>query len=250
MLAYYGPEWESLASRMVGRWCPSFSGATGLQLPDTTGRNHGSLVGFANNASDAYVFQALNFNGIDNNVIVPVRTPALTQLTLSVWARLRTTGGNGTGFSRLFSRSNVSEFAMSYQSSGLAVALNGTTNVFSYTNPGTRFDHICATWTGSTVRVFVNGVSIGSASFSGTIAASTTSIYLGSASVVQRVVDGLCDDFMILNTALTANEAELIYEQGRGGGMLREPPKRRSFFVPTLPFPVRRRSSRFLAFPG
>jgi hypothetical protein len=55
---------------------------------------------------------------------------------------------------------------------------------------------------------------------------------------------------LLMDAAPTASEIGFIYEQGRGGGLVHEPPRRRSFFVPTLPFPVRRRSSRFLAFPG
>jgi hypothetical protein len=231
MLAYYPPEWESLQSRIVGRWCPSFSGNTGLQLPDTSGfGNHGTLTNM--DAASDWVASggklALDFDGADDGVTASFRTQATTQLTMSVWARLRSTGGSGTGFSRLFSRANVSEFAMSYQSSGLAVAINGTTNVFAYNAPGTRFDHLCATWNGATVTAFVNGVSIGSASFSGTIAASTTTLNLGGVSGLQRTIDGLADDWIVFNTAPTANDLRFIYEQGRGGGLLLQPPRRRS----------------------
>ena len=210
---------------IVGRWVPS-AGATGYRLVDRSGRsNHGTLTNM--DAASDWVASggklALDFDGADDGVTASFRTQATTQLTMSVWARLRSTGGSGTGFSRLFSRANVSEFAMSYQSSGLAVAINGTTNVFAYTAPGTRFDHLCATWNGATVTAFVNGVSIGSASFSGTIAASTTTLNLGGVSPLQRTIDGLADDWIFYNTALTANEVREIYRRGRGFGVFPEP---------------------------
>jgi hypothetical protein len=163
---------------------------------------------------------SLDFDGTDDGVTANFRTQATTQLTMSAWARLRSTGGSGTGFSRLFSRANVSEFAMSYQSSGLAVAINGTTNVFAYTATGTRFDHLCATWNGTTVTAFVNGASIGSASFSGTIAASTTTLNLGGVSGLQRTIDGLADDWRLYLRALTAADVRQLWQLGRGNMLI------------------------------
>jgi len=212
---------EALHPRLfpdAGWYCPSLQSPGGTRLHDLRGSNWGTLNNM-DQATDWVVSGgrgALDFDGGDDGATANFRTRATTQLTMSVWARLRSTGGSGTGFSRLFSRANVSEFAMSYQGSGLAIAINGTTNVFAYTAPGTRFDHLCATWNGTTVTAFVNGVSIGSASFSGTIAASTTTLNLGGVSGLQRTIDGLADDWRLYLRALTAADVRQLWQLGRG----------------------------------
>jgi hypothetical protein len=39
------------------------------------------------------------------------------------------------------------------------------------------------------------------------------------------------DDVALINTAITASEVRFLYDQGRGGGMLYQPPRRRSYSV-------------------
>ena len=213
---------------LFGAWCPSL-GATGFRLVNRSQyRNDGTLT---NMASTAWVTSggkiALEFDGVDDSIAASLITPATTQLTLSCWARLRSTGGQGTGFSRLFARANTSQFAFSYTNAGLAVAINGTTNSFAYTASSTTFEHFVATWDGATVRCFVNGTQIGSAAYSGTLAASTTAINLGGVGGLQRTVDGFADDWRLYLRALTSAEIRQLYIGGRGFGLFPERPRRR-----------------------
>ena len=213
---------------LVGAWCPSL-GATGFRLLDRSGRNnHGTLTNMDSTAwatSEGKV--ALDFDGIDDSVLAALITPATTQLTMSCWARLFSTGGQGTGFSRLFSRANVSQFAMSYTVSGLAIAINGATSNFAYTASATAFAHLVATWDGSTIRTFVNGSQIGSAAYSGTLAASATVLNLGGVLGLQRTVDGFVDDWRLFYRAVTHAEIRQMYQRGRGFGLLPEAPMQR-----------------------
>ena len=255
MTAYYGPEWESLASRIVGRWCPSFSGNTGFQLPDTTVRNHGVLTNFANNCNDAYVANpdrvALSFNNVNNTVSIPsipsIRSGAIT---VSIWYYP-------------FSVAGINQiFAQWSPASGLIAFRNGTSLSWQIGNRVTTsavfaanvWHHVvCFRLESGTLRVMVNGL-LDAGSTTTTNQSSTEPFLLGGPVAGAGTLAGNClmDDVIVFHASITANEARFLYEQGRGGGMLREPPKHRSFFVPTLPtpLPVRRRSSRFLAFPG
>jgi len=213
---------------LVGAWCPSL-GATGFRLLDRSGRNnHGTLTNMAATAWQTSGGKiALDFDSADDSISAPLNTPATTQLTMSCWARLRSTGGQGTGFSRMFARANTSQFALSYTNSGLAVAINGTTNNFAHAASSTTFEHFVATWDGATVRMHVNGAQLGSASYSGTIAASTTAINLGGISGLQRTVDGFVDDWRLSLLALSPTEIRQLYIGGRGYGLLSERPRRR-----------------------
>jgi hypothetical protein len=282
LTAYYSPEWEGLASRIVDRWTPSLTGNTGLQLPSTLGRNHGTLTNFSNNANDAYVASpdrlALNFDGGNDYVtsIGSLGSFSFVQNTMrfgfSWWMQLATTGtrytiagstnasaergfvlifengaGVGTRAIRLLAFRGVSGSAVSdFRSADNAIA-------------DTDWHHVAITaaGNGNSGRVFVDGRQL-----STTVTTNLNALATGNSTRTLTIgsqtngftlpFGGQLDDLIIFNAPPTDNEVRFIYDQGRGGGMLREPAKRRSFFVPTLPtpFPVRRRSSRFLTFPG
>ncbi len=271
MTAYYGPEWESLQSRMVDRWCASFTGNTGLQSPSTLGRNHGVLTNFGNNGNDAYVADpdklAINFNGSNNSVQVSATYSALISskiFSLSLWMRTSATNTTTFPFSlgNSASDSAVCGFRMSTGTGTITFFYRDNAGNFVFPGGPTvvnngKWNHVVAVANGSTAQLYVNGRADGEAASisSGTSVLGASTINrvtigaLGRISVIA-FYSGLLDDAIIFNTALTASEVLFLYEQGRGGGLLREPPKRRAFFVPTLPFPVRRRSSRFLTFPG
>jgi hypothetical protein len=260
MLAYYPPEWESLQSRVVGRWCPSFSGNTGLQLPDTMGRNHGTLTNFANNGNDAYVSSGGNtsllfrnqrnvqYNRVDINT---VSLSAQTRFSVSAWANLSSLVPNfGAG---VFCWGNLAQFNSDVF---LFVGSNGIINIqinngadgsaTASSFPVGSWVHIALVFNGSgttnaqRMQLHINGIEQ-TLSFAGYTVPSSTStlsnttvfrlgayLEINDASAYQW--NGFLDDFILFdrNTTLTANEVRFIYEQGRGGGLLMQPPRRRS----------------------
>ncbi len=269
MTAYYGPEWESLASRIVGRWCPSFTGNAGLQLPDTTGRNHGVLTSFANNANTAYVTSfdklALDFNGLNNRVRCGfIANFPGNSFTASAWIRALPSPPAGNG-NMVISNLNA---PLTQGLHFIALSSSGQINVAAATGGGavgitvgpdlrdSTWHHVCTVRNGSIVgtngSVYLDGRLLGTANFGSLSIPSTEQLQIGQRADngFNQVFFGQLDDVILCGSPFSAAEVSFIYDQGRGGGMLREPPKRRSFFVPTLPLPVRRRSSRFLAFPG
>lgn len=250
MFAYYGPEWESLQNRMIGRWCPSFPGATGLQLPDTMGTNHGTLTNFANNGNDSYVASpgrlALNFDGVNDNVEIAANNRLALNInngnfTVSFWARVESAISGG--LCSLASSANVLRWNINtgipinftggqLPTGGIAISraasvIGGSTVVF----PVGVFVHVLAAFTSTSNTVFLNGEPspiVGGLPNTGII----TRIFLGSsASGGAASSFGQCqlDDFIFFGGVLTANEGRFIYEQGRGGGMLYQPPRRRSY---------------------
>jgi hypothetical protein len=259
MLAYYGPEWKSLESRMVDRWCTSFSGNTGLQFPSTMGRNHGVLTNFANNGNDAYVASpdrlALNFDGSNDYVtsIGNLDSFAFIQNTmrfsLSFWMKLAATGtryaiaGNTSasaekGFWLRFENGlgigtrAIGLFVTRGVAGSPVAAFQSSDNAIN----DTEWHHVAVTAAGdgdsgrifvdgkqlsTTVQTNLNALSTGDSTRSLTIASQTNGFTFP--------FGGQLDDFIIFNTALSPNEVRFIYEQGRGGGLLMQPPRRRSF---------------------
>jgi hypothetical protein len=253
MFAYYGPEWESLQSRMVDRWCTSFTGNTGLQLPSTMGRNHGTLTNFSNNGNDAYVTSpdrlALNFDGSNDAVIIPdnnALNPA-TGLTLSAWVR----HVGATAYKQIFAKaagtsSNQRQYGLYIVGGagpGPANGLGFETRTASTveqgfgTVPTGEWTHVAGTYNGSLMAFYINGVSVGTAAQSGTITIQASDLFIGQfATGGFSTFNGQIDDVILCNTAVTANEVRFIYEQGRGGGMLYQPPRRRSYFASVTTF--------------
>jgi hypothetical protein len=249
MLAYYGPEWESLASRMVDRWCTSFSGNTGLQFPSTMGRNHGVLTNFANNGNTSYVASqeklALQFNGTNNHVdFGDVLNFERTQpFAIAAWVRARSFASAGSiankmqsanlrGYLFFYNTDATVGFILRSASAGnrISVATTGaalTLNVWA---------HVVVVYNGTSqasgVRFFANGDSMAASIAENTLSATTVnsqSLLIGGRAIFNDLfVSAEIDDTIIFNTALTSNEVRFIYDQGRGGGLLYQPPRRRS----------------------
>jgi hypothetical protein len=207
------------------------TGNTGLQLPSVMGRNHGVLTNFSNNGNDAYVTGpdrlALNFDGSNDYVSFPA--PASLQVgptgfpgTWSIWVYRRASGGaayfceNGFYcFNFAATTATIGVWGFDRTLSGLAL---------------NRWQHIALSFNGSnTIAAYLDGALQGTTT--GTSAANFSTMFnftIGARLSTASYLNGIVDDFIIFNAALTANEVRFIYEQGRGGGLLMQPPRRRS----------------------
>jgi hypothetical protein len=239
MLAYYEPEWESLASRMVDRWCTSFTGNTGLQSPSTMGRNHGVLTNFANNGNDAYVAvqdrTALNFDGVNDRVAVSTLSLNTLDFAISFWAQQRGAGAIGMPIGN----STTTDSYIWFRSGNYLRFQMPTGNVEFNLTTFTAMRHYCLFSTPSTaaisaINLFVDGVSIGAL----TLAAGTFTVnsigdgYSSSAFPFPGVID----DVIVFGQGLRPHEPRFLFEQGRGGGLLYQPPRRRSYFAQVTTF--------------
>lgn len=243
MLAYYGPEWESLASRMVDRWCTSWTGNTGLQFPSTMGRNHGTLTNFANNGNDAYVASpdrlALGFDGSNDHVTTTCPGVTTTRRAVSVWFRTSVNLSNfqyagivrwGTATS--FPADTGKDFGVqfgtdaNFGTNGFGISQYGNAVAVSGFNDG-KWHHGYIDSVGSLYSIYVDGIFRTSKTMTTNATAGTVVIGRTSYGGVEYF-PGQLDDIILFSTNLTPNEIQFIYEQGRGGGLLMQPPRRRS----------------------
>ena len=68
--------------------------------------------------------------------------------------------------------------------------------------------HMAATYDGSTVRLFINGVQVASAAFSGSITSSTNPLRIGGNSIWGEYFQGMIDEVRIYNRALSQPEIQ------------------------------------------
>jgi hypothetical protein len=239
MLAYYGPEWESLQSRILNRWCPSFTGATSLHLPDASGRNPGLLVGDRNTCWQSIDGgTALVFNGTSeyaNARIQPIDL-ATDSVTVSFWNR-NTTGTTGV-YASLASSTNGTPFLI-FQASGTAITLthrnnsSGDAQAIGGTWQSANWRLLTGILTPTSLTLLINGIQVATTSRTAgaTSLNQVTFAALNRAGSLSNYASSQIDDITLFRGALSIFDIKFIYEQGRGGGLLMQPPIRRSYYA-------------------
>lgn len=239
MLAYYGPEWEGLQGRIVGRWTPSFSGPNGLHVPDNTGQNHGVLLGDRNacwQTSDGKT--ALVFNGTTEHVVAIALNPfgnlATDSLTFNFWSR-NPTGTSGT-LAGLASSTDSFPFLV-FQNFGSSLRLftrffgSNDRSITGGTFQSSEWRMITGVLVPNAISLFINGVFTASTTRTVPQATTLNQLTLGAlnrAGSLSQYAACQIDDVTIFRDALNPQEINWAYEKGRGGGLLYQPPRRRS----------------------
>jgi hypothetical protein len=255
MIGYYTKEWEALAPSIVYRSCPSFTGNTGLQLPDISRlAAHSTLSNFANNANDAYITSpdklALNFDGVNDIAQSSISLPAFSSMSISCWFHptswtntanaVPVICGTAVNFRPFYlvaipGSSGIRFQLINHSSGGLKAVQIGLPAIGTWT-------HIIATWDGgnadSSFSMYSNGIlRTGTYATTGTVAGTLPGnrVRLGASYDGTGPYSGMLDDVIIFNNvALTAPEARFVFEQGRGGGLLYRPERRKTYFVPPV----------------
>ncbi len=217
--------YSSEVSTMVGALVAAygFDETSGTRALDSSGKgNHGTLLN-ATRSTTAKFGQALSFNG-SNSLVTVGDTSSLdltNGMTLMAWVR-------PTDWASSWKSLIVKE-----RSGGLAYALNANSDASKPNNslrigssdqnlsagnhlPTNAWTHLAATYDGTTQRLFVNGVQVGSRSptQTGTINVSANPLRIGGNTVLAgRYFKGLIDEVRVYNRALIQEEIAAIRDQ-------------------------------------
>lgn len=216
---------------LVGWW--TFDGNTMQQnVGDSSGSdNSGYIVAAATSTQVAAgpIGQALKFNGTNQYVRIPssysINLP--NTLTLSAWVKFPSLGTGGV----------ISKQGVNFQyyldvdwSSGafdfsLANSAGNSHTLLSYTNNGAfiwsyanKWTLITATYDGTTMSMYVNGVLVKQQAYASPIYTGADNLYIGSINTTSNF-SGTIDDARIYNRALSAAEIQRLYQQGTGSHM-------------------------------
>jgi hypothetical protein len=228
MLAYWERDCEWMGDGLQLAICPSFTGPTGLAALDVSGRpNHGTLTNMDRNT--AWVTGGLNFDG-SNDVVTIAQPQYVYPLSINFWVRITAVHNayvlvftNGTTTDASFGFvSNQQDLRIGSQTSlagnlSLGVLSNWTMLTFVLTSPTSR-------------SMFINGMPNGIFTASASLP-TMSSLRFGGGDFGSRKLNGLSDDLRVYNRSLTAAEIRQMYERDRGGGMLHQPPTRRSYYA-------------------
>jgi hypothetical protein len=225
---------------LVGAWCPSFTGATGLQLADISGQaNHGVLTGMDRNTSwqTSGGKDALDFDGVNDQVNLGSSVVLDTRsFTISFWAA-QTGGASAT--MPIGNRNTTNSYVWFRSANYLRMAFPLGTIEFTSVTSFVGWSHYILTGRTSSSGLSSIGLSVNSIPQSpiNLLDSTFTVNTLGAGYSGAFWFLGQIDDARIYNRPLTQPEIQLLYTGGRGAGMLREPPRRRSFQGVTIPRP-------------
>lgn len=177
--------------------------------------------------------KAVTLNGTSGDMACPaaVDPSTFTALTIECWVKLSTltlstspalfanevVGASHKGVVLFF---NSTATALNFL---LGNGTTATTCTGSFTFATGTWYHLAATWDGSTMTVYVNGVSKGTASFTGPIASSTNNLTLGHNPGGTDFFTGSVDEFAVYPSSLpvtTLLEHYNVANQAQGGAGL------------------------------
>ncbi|MFM7534723.1 MAG: choice-of-anchor C family protein, partial [Acidimicrobiales bacterium] len=214
-----------LAAGLVGHWKLDETG--GLAAADATGRaNHGTLTDMAGTEWTPGVRGgALRFD-VGDRVRVPNRPELSPTAGVSVAAWVNRTAPTGS-FDPIVKKSNgAGDFALEYTASGaivFSVYVGGTWRQSpTVTVPDGSWSHLVGTYDGQAVRLYRNGVEVGSGTAaSGSIVTSTSELHLaGDPAIPTRSLRGLLDDVRLYDRALAAIEVRALFDPPANAGAI------------------------------
>ncbi|MHA3773494.1 LamG-like jellyroll fold domain-containing protein [Verrucomicrobiota bacterium sgz303538] len=190
-----------------------FNEGTGTTTSDQSGSgNNGTIVG-ATWTTASRAGQALSFDGTSNRVNIndSASLDLTGAMTLEAWVYPTALSGWRTVLMKEIS-SGLAYALYAHDGSRPAVYIRiGNSDVgLAGSSPLAlnTWTHLAATYNGNTLRLYVNGVSVGSRTVSGTLPVSTLPLRIGGNAVWGEYFAGRVDEARIYNRALTASEIQ------------------------------------------
>ena len=198
-----------------------FDETSGTQVSDTSGKgNHGTLSN-ATRTTQAKFGRALSFSGSNSLVTVSDSNSLdLTSgMTLSAWVYPTTWA---SGWKTVMMKERSGGLAYALESNSDAGLPNSTLSIGGYDRqltagshlPSNTWTHLAATYDGTTQRLYVNGVQVGSRAQTGTLAVSANPLRIGGNTVwANEYFQGLIDEVRIYNRALSQAEIAAVSQE-------------------------------------
>jgi PKD repeat protein len=203
----------------------TFAEGTGATTADVSGNgNTGTLAGGTAWSTSGRFGKAASFDGV--NDLVSIADAATLDLTsgmtieawvnptvLSGWRTVALKGMPGGLVYALYAHDGAPRPAGTVNTGTADMSAMGSTAL-----PLSTWTHLAVTFGGGTLRLYVNGVQVGTRTISGTIRTSGDALTIGGNTVWAEWFRGLIDEVRIYNRALTQAEIQAGMSQTLGGG--------------------------------
>jgi hypothetical protein len=211
-----GKLWSFSTGRMVGWW--KFDETEGQIAVDSSGSGpDGKLVGDAHIISDPVRGNVLSLDG-DGDYVYCGHNPAFDltdEITVAAWINITTVPTSWTAIVtkgdsawRLSTVLDERRFHFAITPGGAGASIDGYIEV-----PTNQWHHVCGTYDGSYVRLYVDGVedSESPVSYGGTINTNAWEVLIGvNTKLPKHSWNGLIDDVRIYSYALSEDEIKAL----------------------------------------
>jgi len=209
---------HQLDADAVGLW--HFNEGSGGSVSDeTTYENDGSLINGAAWTSDGKFGYAVQFDGVDDAVVVPdaPELDGMSELTLEAWINLAVDPTDWMAVVQKWAEQGSPGNLLTYT---MVVSASNNLYMHIFTDeddalitgnlpiPINTWTHVAATYDGSIIRLYINGVQDPlSISLTGTINSTDREVNIGACLPYDsEYFNGMIDDVRILTRALTPEE--------------------------------------------
>jgi glucose/arabinose dehydrogenase len=203
---------------LVAAW--SFNAVSGTTAVDVTGNGRTGTVSGATWTTQGKYGNALSFDGVNDWVTVADANALdfTTGMTLAAWVfptshspnwnnviiKERAGGETYNLYSNVDSNAPT-VYVVRSAAPGTPLDARGTAAL-----PLNAWSHLAATFDNSTLRLYVNGVQVGSRTVAGPLLTSTGALRIGGNSIWGEFFQGLIDEARVHNRALSATEIQTI----------------------------------------
>ena len=187
---------------------------------DQLGNYNGTATNVNFNTEGKFGFAGA-FNGSSSKILLPNSSFQTAAFTISAWCDVTANGSENSIFEFTDTNSGNNQTVIllsagSTSQSSRFLFRNRTSNEYSYGPSGTPlsgWNHYCMTFDGSTVKSYINGSQVNSASFSITNTIASTSEVLLGLSAGDRFLNGKIDQIRIYNSAASAANVTTLYKE-------------------------------------
>ncbi|MFN0112871.1 MAG: LamG-like jellyroll fold domain-containing protein, partial [Blastocatellia bacterium] len=224
--------WRAGASQEIanGNWLVRLKSWSGLDAATPSKPNTSALKADVFNPTSAVAVSgaALNFDGTNDYVNLGTGLSSAfngtNKITIQAWvyptafgglksviSNLNISGGTPTYWMRMNDEGKM-QFSLETTSGGVTVTTGAALSLNAW-------KHITATWDGSTIRIYVNGIPDGSQAQSGSFPASSNTVTLGISyfDTPQEQWQGTLDEVRVWNNALNQAEIQANYNRQLAG---------------------------------
>jgi glucose/arabinose dehydrogenase/chitodextrinase len=188
----------------------AFNEGTGTTVLDTSGQNNIGTLSNATWTSAGKFGNALLFNGV-NALVTIADSPSLrltTGMTLEAWVNPVTVD---RAWRDVIYKANDNYYLEATSTRNPAAPVGGGTFGETWGSAALTANawvHLAATYDKTVLRLYVNGVQVGSRPRTGNIATSTTPLQIGGNSLFGQYFRGTIDELRVYNAALTAAQVQ------------------------------------------
>ena len=162
--------------------------------------------------------KCLDFDGTDDTVTFTDTTASVLDLTttasISAWIK----PADVSGSQYILDKDQTTAYALMMSGSTLYgyFDIGGSNSCSGGTIAANQWQHVMATYDGSYIRCYINGVEVGKTADTGSIDVQDTSLYIGSDGGSANYFNGLIDEMKVYNYALSLAQIREDYNAGFG----------------------------------